>query len=217
MDATKTHQSTLKLRREVTTWGSFCWGYADVGADVYVALGLVIAAAQGQPPWLLPLRARSMSLSDWLILNWRRPTRSPAEASTLPCAHGGFLGTAGGSRLDAGLYGGHRPLRHGFAGYVNFFIPAARHFAVDLGPFSRVNLIWLGESMCFIAFLVLLNIKGIRESSMFNEVLGALDMAVETSIILLGFAFAWSPDMFLHQWQPSFPRRERSCMPRASP
>ena len=40
----------VRLRREVTVWGSFCWGYADVGADVYVALGLVMAAAQGATP-----------------------------------------------------------------------------------------------------------------------------------------------------------------------
>jgi APA family basic amino acid/polyamine antiporter len=40
----------VKLRREVTVWGSFCWGYADVGADVYVALGLVMATAQGATP-----------------------------------------------------------------------------------------------------------------------------------------------------------------------
>jgi len=39
-----------RLRREVTLWGSFTWGYADVGADVYVALGLVMAAAQGATP-----------------------------------------------------------------------------------------------------------------------------------------------------------------------
>ena len=26
------------LRRAVTTWQSFSWAYADVGADVYVAL-----------------------------------------------------------------------------------------------------------------------------------------------------------------------------------
>src|SRR5215470_18408904 len=35
------------LRRSVGVWGSFTWGYADVGADVYVALGIVMAAAQG--------------------------------------------------------------------------------------------------------------------------------------------------------------------------
>src|SRR5579863_2598905 len=35
------------LRRAVTTWGSYSWGYADVGADIYVALGLVVGAAMG--------------------------------------------------------------------------------------------------------------------------------------------------------------------------
>src|SRR5215813_10539808 len=35
------------LRRAVTVWGSYAWGYADVGADIYVALGLVMGIAMG--------------------------------------------------------------------------------------------------------------------------------------------------------------------------
>src|SRR5579875_3792380 len=38
------------LRRAVGIWGSFAWGYADVGADVYVAVGLVAGYAQGMLP-----------------------------------------------------------------------------------------------------------------------------------------------------------------------
>ncbi len=37
----------VELRRDVTVWGSYMWGYADVGADIYAALGLVMAAAHG--------------------------------------------------------------------------------------------------------------------------------------------------------------------------
>ncbi len=37
----------LELRRDVTVWGSYMWGYADVGADIYAALGLVMGAAHG--------------------------------------------------------------------------------------------------------------------------------------------------------------------------
>src|SRR5215467_11245971 len=40
-------QESQSLRRAVGVWGSFTWGYADVGADVYVALGIVMFAAQG--------------------------------------------------------------------------------------------------------------------------------------------------------------------------
>ena len=36
-----------ELRRTVTPWGSFSWGYSDVGADIFVGLGLVLGAAAG--------------------------------------------------------------------------------------------------------------------------------------------------------------------------
>src|SRR5438876_8782993 len=40
-------QESHGLRRAVGVWGSYAWGYADVGADIYVALGLVVGAAMG--------------------------------------------------------------------------------------------------------------------------------------------------------------------------
>ena len=43
----ETGEGTIFL---LTSWGSYTWGYAEVGADIYVALGLVIGAAQGGAP-----------------------------------------------------------------------------------------------------------------------------------------------------------------------
>src|SRR5260370_37191532 len=40
-------QDSHGLRRAVGVCGSYTWGHADVGADVYVALGIVMAAAEG--------------------------------------------------------------------------------------------------------------------------------------------------------------------------
>jgi hypothetical protein len=39
-----------ELRSDVSVWGSYMWGYADVGADIYVALGIVALAALGFTP-----------------------------------------------------------------------------------------------------------------------------------------------------------------------
>jgi hypothetical protein len=39
----------LGLRRDVTVWGSYMWGYADVGAGSYAALGIVIITAGPSP------------------------------------------------------------------------------------------------------------------------------------------------------------------------
>lgn len=36
----KSTSEKLELRRDVTLWGSYMWGYADVGADIYTALGM---------------------------------------------------------------------------------------------------------------------------------------------------------------------------------
>ena len=42
--APKPQAAEVSLRRSVTPWGSFSWGYSDVGADIFVGLGLVLGA-----------------------------------------------------------------------------------------------------------------------------------------------------------------------------
>ncbi|MBS7626964.1 hypothetical protein KEJ51_08050, partial [Candidatus Bathyarchaeota archaeon] len=44
------HEEEHSLKRDVGWYGSFCMGYADVGADIYVALGLVAFYAAGASP-----------------------------------------------------------------------------------------------------------------------------------------------------------------------
>jgi APA family basic amino acid/polyamine antiporter len=179
----------VKLRRQVTVWGSFCWGYADVGADVYVALGLVIAAAQGATPLAFAIAG---------IVYIFVGLAHTELAAAYPVAGGGqyfafrgmgdFWGVVTGAALMLDYTVDIALFAMASAGYVNFFFPAIRDFAMDLGPFKQVNFIWLLETMCFIAFLIVLNVRGIRESS-----------------LVLGFGFAWRPDLFLHQWHTAFP------------
>ncbi|WXJ84771.1 hypothetical protein MTCOM_13210 [Moorella thermoacetica] len=54
-------------------------------------------------------------------------------------------------------------------------------------------------------FLIALNIRGMRESSLLNEVLGAIDILTESTIIVFGFLFAWRPELLAHQWVTQFP------------
>jgi APA family basic amino acid/polyamine antiporter len=201
-----TPESKIKLRRQVTVWGSFSWGYADVGADVYVALGLVIAAAQGATPL-----AFAIAGMVYIFVGLAHTEL----AAAYPVAGGGqyfafrgmgdFVGVVTGAALMLDYTVDIALFTMASAGYVNFFFPAIRDFAVDLGPFKQVNLLWMAESMALVVFLIVLNFKGIRESSLFNEVLGVLDMTMEASIVVLGFAFAWRPELFLHQWHSAFP------------
>lgn len=200
------HEQHTELRRDVTVWGSYMWGFADVGADVCVALGLVMGAAQG---------ATNVAFAIAGLIYILIGLAYTELSSTYPVAGGGqffamrgigdFWGTVSGAALlldytiDIALFS------VGAAGYLNFFFPAWRNFVVDIGPFHNVNAIWCVESLVIIVLLIFLNIKGIKESSFFNEILGVMDIVIEASIIIFGFIFAWHPELLLNQWHTQWP------------
>ena len=190
-----------ELRRDVTVWGSFMWGYADVGADVYVALGLVMAAAQG----VTNLAFAAAGLVYIMI-----GLCYTELASAYPVAGGGHYYTLRGLGDFWGYVAGIALLldytidialfAYASAGYINFFFPSIAHFSVSIGPFANINPIWCLEALVIITFLIWLNIRGVRESSMLNEILGIVDIITESSIIVMGFLFAFKPEILTDHW-----------------
>lgn len=198
------------LRREVTVWGSYMWGYADVGADIYVALGLVVGAAQGGAPL-----AFAMAGLVYIMIG----LTFTELASAYPVAGGGHyyslrgLGDFWGFMAGMGLLLDYTIDISLFAvastGYLNFFLPYfglhLTDFAVSLGPFQNVNVLWLGETLAMIIFLRWLNIRGIHESSLVNEILGLVDLCLEATVVVSGFVLIWKPELLLQQWVTQFP------------
>ena len=199
------------LRREVSVWGSYMWGFADVGADTYVALGLVMAYAAG---------ATSLAFGLAGIVYILIGLAYTELAATYPVAGGGqyfaarglgdFWGFVAGSALlldytiDIALFSA------ACAGYVNFFLPYlfgvhVRDFVIHVGPFQNVEYIWLVETLFLILLLIGLNMRGIRESSLLNEVIGVVVIATEVGLVLFGFVAAWRPEVFAFQWRFEFP------------
>ena len=191
------------LRRDVTVWGSYMWGYADVGADIYAALGLVIAATQGGA-----VAAFALAGLVYIMIG----LAYTELAAAYPVAGGGqyfalrglgdFWGFVAGSALlldytiDIALFA------VASAGYVNFFFPFFDEPSPSASGRSTTwpsSGAWNPWSSCL--FLIWLNIRGMRESSMVNEILGAIDIISESSIIIFGFLFAWNPDLLASQWQ----------------
>ena len=195
-----------QLRRDVTVWGSYTWGYADVGADIYAALGLVIAAAQGLAPMAFALAG-----VIYIMIGLGYTELS----STYPVAGGGhyfalrglgdFWGFVAGSALlldytiDIALFA------VASAGYINFLLPLIFHginigMVVSLGPLQNIKIFWLIETIVLIVALMLINIRGVRHSSRLNEILGAMDLILETTVVVLGFVLAWHPQLLASQW-----------------
>jgi len=195
----------------VTVWGSFMWGYADVGANTFVALGLVMAAAQGATGLAFALAGLVYIMIGLAYTEL---------ASAYPVAGGGpyfalrglgdFWGFVAGAALlldytiDIALFAAAS------AGYLNFFLPylfgfGIERFTTDIGPLNQVNPVWCLQTLLLIGILIWLNIRGIRESSLVNEFLGAIIIISESALVIIGFLFAWRPELLVEQWRTQFP------------
>jgi APA family basic amino acid/polyamine antiporter len=143
-----TGQAKPELRRDVSIWGSYMWGFADVGADTFVALGLVMAYAQGATSLVFALAGMVYIMIGLAYTEL---------ASAYPVAGGGpyfclrglgdFWGFVAGSALlldytiDIALFA------TASSGYLNFFMPfvlgrSIESFVTNLGPFHNVNPVW---------------------------------------------------------------------------
>ena len=201
----------LELRRDVSVWGSYMWGFADVGADTYVALGLVMAYAQGATSLVFALAG---------IVYIMIGLAYTELASAYPVAGGGpyftlrglgdFWGFVGGSALlldytiDIALFA------TASAGYINFFMPYILgrdigSFVLSIGPFHEVHYFWCIETLILISILIWVNIRGVKESSFLNELIGVLVIITESALVIMGFLFAWKPELLVLQWKTQFP------------
>lgn len=190
-----------ELRRAVGPWGSYTWGYADVGADIYVALGLVIATAAG------------ISNIAFLFAGLIYVTVGLAytELSAMyPLAGGGQLWVMRGLGDIFGFTAGWSVLlaftvdialfAYISVSYINRLLPSV----VNHSPWVVL------ESIGLVVILLTLNTIGVRESSKLNEIAGAIDIVAESSLIVIGFVFAFSPMRYWHQTTDFFAHPEPS-------
>ncbi len=202
-------QESHSLRRAVGVWGSYTWGYADVGADVYVALGIVMAAAQG---------ATNVAFLFAGLVYVMVGLAYTELAAAYPMAGGGQFYVLRGLGDLLGFIAGWAVLLDftidialfalASAGYLNFFFPVLnQHVNVNLLGLSLpgVQPILILETTILVVFLTTLNILGVRESTRFNEILGALDIISESAILFFGFLFAFNPTLLIHQMTTAWP------------
>ncbi len=187
-----------ELRRSVTPWGSFSWGYSDVGADIFVGLGLVLGAAAG---------ASNVAFLFAGIVYVCIGLAYTELAATYPVAGGGQYFVLRGLGDIFGFIAGWAVLLDftidialfawSCVDYLSELLPILgsgphpwAHFAVTIG---------------LVAGLCILNFIGVRESTAFNGFVSGLDIVSETAILTLGFLFAFSPDLLVHTMKTSWP------------
>src|SRR5438445_606746 len=197
--------SGSELRRDVSVWGSYMWGYAAVGADIYTALGIITLAALG----LAPLAFLAAGIVFALV------GLCYAEmASSYPLAGGGQYFTLRGLGDLSGLIAGAALVLDYTIdislftvvalGYFNYFLPLitfghhAGDFTVSLGP-VHLAWLWLLESVAGIVLLIWLNVRGIKVSTNFNEIIGTIAIFAQSVIVVAGFVLVWKPEIVANQ------------------
>ena len=179
------------LRRSVTPWGSFSWGYSDVGADIFVGLGLVLGAAAG---------ASNIAFLFAGIVYVCIGLAYTELASTYPVAGGGQYFVMRGLGDVFGFIAGWAVLLD-FTIDITLFSWSCIDYLGQLVPvFTLQPHPWIHFFAVFflIAALCVLNVIGVRESTTFNGIVSALDVISETSILFFGFLFAFNPELLLH-------------------
>lgn len=187
------------------------WGFADVGADIFLALGLVLAASQGAGGFAFIFAGLVYILIGLAYTEL---------ASTYPVAGGGQFFTLRGLGDFTGFIAGSALLLDytidialfamSCTGYFNFFLPllvgrTVSEFTLSIGPFLDFNYLWCLETIFIIGVLTWLNIRGMRQSSLVNEIIGVLVILLEVFIIVIGFIFVWKPSFLLSQIQKQLP------------
>lgn len=177
-------------------------GYADVGADIYVAIGLVALFAGGASP-LAFLIASLTYIATGLAYS--------ELATTYPYAGGAQIYAMKAFNDLTGFVAGWAVMLDytvdmalfslASAGYLSYFIPSIKtgHFILNvLGRNIAIPHIGLIAGLLVVVLLII-NVLGIRESSLLNEALVSIDLVVEAAILIFGLVLAFSLARFLGQ------------------
>ncbi|HEX3671421.1 MAG TPA: APC family permease [Candidatus Cybelea sp.] len=187
-----------ELRRSVTPWGSFAWGYSDVGADIFVGLGLVLAWAAG---------ASNVAFLFAGVVYVCIGLAYTELAATYPVAGGGQYFVMRGLGDIFGFIAGWAVLLD-FTIDVTLFAWSSVDYTSQLAPVLTNSLHpWLHflAVLGLVLGLCLLNVIGVRESTAFNGFVSALDVISETLILCLGFLFAFQPQLLIHAMHFNWP------------
>jgi APA family basic amino acid/polyamine antiporter len=186
------------LRRAVTPWGSFSWGYSDVGADIFVGLGLVLGAAAG---------ASNIAFLFAGIVYVCIGLAYTELAAAYPVAGGGQYFVFRGLGDIFGFIAGWAVLLDFTIDIVLFAWSCIDYLSKLVPVLGFTAHPWIHFAVVFstIVGLAILNIVGVRESSAFNELVSGLDVVSETLILFFGFFFAFHPELLAHTMQTSWP------------
>jgi len=187
-----------EFKREVGWFSSFAMGYGDVGADIFIALGIVTLYTGGAAP-LAFLIAALLYVAIGLAYAELAPTYPYAGGVQVYAmrASNSLIGFLAGwaimldYTIDISLFS------TASAGYLKYLFPWLRNASINIFGFSIPSLGLLAALL--VLLLIVINYIGIRYSAGFVSALVALGLLIQIVILGLGFGTAFDFKLFLDQ------------------
>ena len=185
-----------RLKKVLGVTAVFSAGYGSVSSSIYFALGIVALAAVGATPVALGIAG---ILFIFTALTYAEGT------SMLP--------EAGGSASFA-MRGFNRPIGFitGWAlilSYIATIAIAAFTIPPYLGffwePFKSSPMIGTATAIGIIFLLMIINVIGIRETSIINIGAAILDIATQITLIVIGLIVLYNPPLLLQRIVENWP------------
>ena len=189
----------FRLRRVLGVPALFSAGYGNVGSSIYYALGIVALVAMGATPIALGIAG---ILFIFTALTYAEGTAMLPEAGgSASFARHAFNDTAG---FIAGW-----ALMLSYIVTISisaFTIPPYLGFFWE--PFKDSTFISTVASMGIITLLMLVNVVGVRETSIINIGATIIDILTQISLVIIGFILIFSPTVVWHRIIDNWPTTE---------
>jgi APA family basic amino acid/polyamine antiporter len=187
---------SYRLKRVLGVAAVFSAGYGNVGSSIYYALGIVALAAVGATPIALGIAG---ILFVFTALTYAEGT------SMFPEAGGSASFALHGFNRATGFIAGWALLLSYIAtiSISAFTIPPYLGFFWE--PLKDSNIISTATSMGIILFLMLINIIGVRETSIINIGAAVLDITTQITLIIIGFILLYNPPLLISRIFDNWP------------
>lgn len=187
-----------RYKREVGWFSSFAMGYGDVGADIFIGLGIAFLYAGGAAPIAFAITA----------LVYVTVSLTYAElASAYPYSGGVHVySLRAWNTLGSFIAGWAIMLDYvlcvalfatAAAGYFKFLIPQVKELALQIGPITVGSLGIIAAAI--VLLLVAINYIGIKYSAGVVAGIVAFGLIVESVLLFLGYLTTFDPEKFASQ------------------
>ncbi len=187
---------SYRLRRVLGVAAVFSAGYGNVGSSIYYALGIVALVAVGATPVALGIAG---ILFVFTALTYAEGT------AMFPEAGGSASFALNAFNRGAGFIAGWALLLSYIAtiSISAFTIPP--YLGLFWEPLKDSNVISTAVSMGILFLLILVNIIGVRETSIINIAVAVLDIATQITLILIGFIILHNPPLLVSRIVDNWP------------